>query len=279
MKIIIPILILFFLISFIAIKSGIANLLIKKRGEMFKKISWKDLGPTPLGEKRYTPQGLTYANGNLIFANTWKNTRSRVYEIDPKNMEIKRYFDMPPEAVHTSGLAWDGEYLWAVDYISNRGYCIDLEPSLSVGKVNIIGSFDTTLKGTSACCIVPWNGQNYLAISDFRRTRKTIFVRKEDAIKAKTAEGAIDFYYLNEYFSQGLEFAKGHLFESENKIGQNVINKIDLKKLEETQDSRKATIMQYSAPSNGVEDLAWDGEYFWTSDESVFRFFKTKQIN
>ena len=44
---------------------------------------WRDLGPTPLGNKRYTPQGMCWRAGKLIFANSWKNTKSRVYRIDP----------------------------------------------------------------------------------------------------------------------------------------------------------------------------------------------------
>ena len=48
-------------------------------------------------------------------------------------MSAERYFDMPTAAVHTSGLAWDGEHLWAVDYISNCAYWIDLEASLAAG--------------------------------------------------------------------------------------------------------------------------------------------------
>jgi len=239
------------------------------------EVMWDDRGPTPMGEKGYTPQGMTWVDGKIIWANTWKNRRSRVYEIDPNTMEILRSFDMPNRAVHASGLAWDKKHLWAVDHISNRAYCIDLQASLASSKIKLIGEFDTTFQGTSACCIVELDGRTYLAISDFMHTKKTIFVRPEEAITAGTAAEAIEFSYRNEGFSQGLEFARGFLWESENKIGIDVINKMSLTKLRETGDARKATIAQYNAPSKGVEDLAWDGRYMWTSDESLFRFFRT----
>ena len=241
---------------------------------MRERLDWKDKGPTPLGNKGYTPQGITWVDNKIIFANTWKNKRSRVYEIDPQTMTILRHFDMPPEAVHTSGLAWDGQYLWGVDHISNLAYCIDLELSLSKQEVHVIGSFDTTLKGTSACCIVEWKDNRYLAISDFMKTRRTIFVRIPQALKAGTAKSAIDFEYINEGFSQGLEFVNGFLLESENKIGKDIVNKIDMDKLNKFHNSRKAAIQQYDAPGSGVEDLAWDGSSLWTSDEYLFRFFK-----
>jgi glutamine cyclotransferase len=253
---------------------GVNNLFIKRRGGLVGTAVWEDRGATPLGDKGYTPQGMTWVNGKIIFANTWKNTRSRVYEIDPSSMEIKRFFDMPEEAVHTSGFGWDGKLLWGVDYISNRAYCINLKESLAKGEISLVGSFDTTLKGTSACCIIPWEGKEYLAISDFMNTRRTIFVEMEKALKDGTAEKHIVFDYRNEGFSQGLEYIDGFLYESENKLGFDIVNKMDLKKLKQTRDARKSTILQYPAPNKGVEDLAWDGKFVWTSDEAVFRFFK-----
>jgi glutamine cyclotransferase len=235
---------------------------------------WEDRGPTPLGDRRFTPQGKAWVDGRLIFANTWKDERSRVYEIDPATMEIRRTFDMPDGAVHTSGMAWDGESLWAVDFRSNRAYRIDLEASLEQQTPVVISSFDTTLEGTSACCLLSWEGETRLAISDFRNSRMTVFVDHLSAAASGSADGHIVFAYENEGFSQGLEFFDGHLWESENKIGRNILNKMDLGLLAETRDARRATIAQFAAPSFGVEDLAWSGTGLWTSDETSFRFYE-----
>ena len=75
-------------------------------------------------------------------------------------------------------------------------------------------------------------------------------------------------------FSQGLECINGWLFEAENKLGIDIINQMDLQRLLETGKGREATIKQFPAPYRGVEDLAWDGENLWTSDERSFRFYK-----
>ena len=253
---------------------GLHNRYVRQKGDRAGQASWEDKGPTPLGEKRYTPQGLAWAQGKIIFANTWKNTRSRVYQIDPRDMQILASFDMPPEAVHTSGLAWDGRRLWAVDHVANRGYCLDLTASLASGRATVLGWFDTTLRGTSACCLVPWHGKLTLAISDFMHSRRTIVVDHEEALRSGSAKNAILFAYGNEGFSQGLEYAEGFLYEAENKAGTDVINRIDPARLALTRSARKATVRQYAAPGGGVEDLAWDGRAMWTSDETVFRFFK-----
>ncbi|MBN1572772.1 MAG: hypothetical protein JW984_06180 [Deltaproteobacteria bacterium] len=130
------------------------------------------------------------------------------------------------------------------------------------------------LRGQAHAAFFPWEGKKYLVISDFMNTRRTIFIQMDNALKDGTTEKWIVFEYKNEGFSQGLEFIDGFLYESENKFGIDILNKIDLEKLKQTRNSRKATILQYPAPEKGVEDLAWDGKSVWTSDEAVFNFFK-----
>ena len=196
-------------------------------------------------------------------------------------MSILRTFDMPLDidgkaAVHTSGLAWDGVNLWGVDFKSNLAYCIDLERSLTDSQPTINGYFDTTLNGTIACCFVDFQDTRYLAISDFMNSCNTIFVQVDIALEENTAKNAVKFSYRNEGFSQGLEFIDGYLWESENKIGIDIINKMDLAVLEETRDARRSTVTQFNAPSKMVEDLAWDGEFMWTSDESDFSFYRCR---
>ena len=257
--------------------SALVGLVLRQDSARRVGLQWEDLGATPLGEKGFTPQGMTWAEGRILFANTWKDERSRVYEFDPDGLKPLRWFDMPAEAVHTSGLTWDGKRLWGVDFKSNRAYCIDLELSLSAGEVAVIGSFDTTLRGTSACCFVPEGDEKLLAVSDFMKSRRTIFVRPDAALRAGTATGHIAFSYRNEGFSQGLEYIDGFLYESENKIGIDVVNKMDMARLRETGSARKATVAQYNGPSKGIEDLAWDGRgSIYTSDETSFRFYRAR---
>ena len=256
---------------------GLWSLIVRQSGAKRATVQWEDLGPTPLGEKHYTPQGMTFARGKIVFANSWQNTRSRVYEIDPDDVSIGRTFDMPGEAVHTSGLGFDGQHLWAVDYVSNRCYKIDMEKSFETGQAVVTGSFATGLGGTSACCFLDYNGRRYLAISDFMRTRRTYIIRHEDALRqGRMTEDTVVFSYENEGFCQGLEWNGRYLFESEGKLGVDVVNQMDLSLLVQYGNARQATVRQMNAPSKGVEDLAWDGRYMYTSDETTFRFYRTR---
>jgi glutamine cyclotransferase len=258
-------------------KFGLWKLVWRQPAERTGTLAWEDLGPTPLGENRFTPQGMTCVRGDIVFANTWKNTRSRVYRYKPPRMDnILGTFDMPKEAVHTSGLAFDGQYLWAVDYISNRCYKLALEESFAQGEAQVVGSFDTGLGGTSACCFLEYEGRKCMAISDFMRTSRTYLVRHEEALKAGRMQGAAIFSYVNEGFSQGLEWDGQYLYESENKRGVDVVNRMDLAELARTGSARQATVRQFRAGAEGVEDLAWDGEFLYTSDESTFRFYRCR---
>ncbi len=74
------------------------------------------------------------------------------------------------------------------------------------------------------------------------RSRRTIYVRTEEAVKSGTARGNIEFEYMNEGFSQGLEYVDGYLYESENKMGVDIVNKISLEKLRRNRNSRQATV-------------------------------------
>ena len=266
-------------------KYGLYHLFLRHCKSMFQKRVWQVKGSTPGFKKGWSPQGLTWVKGKLIFANSWKNKRSRVYKINPRTMKEESYFDMPPEAVHTSGLCWDGKFLWAVDYKSNKGYKINLNESFKRKKAKVVGSFETGLKGTSACCIVPYGNSSkkekrkkkkFLAISDYMNSGKTYFVDQNKALKNGNMKKAIVFSYENEDFSQGLEFIDGYIYESENKIGRNVINKICLKDLKRTRNSFKSTTKQYCEPSWAVEDLCWDGTFLWTSDEVSKKFYRIK---
>ncbi|NQT12875.1 MAG: hypothetical protein HQ582_09000 [Planctomycetes bacterium] len=262
------------ILAILAWRYQLCSAILRQPGNKRGHISWKDLGPTPVVGDHCTPQGMTYAQGHIIFANSWNNTKSRVYQMNPETMEIVATFDMPEEAVHTSGFAFDGQHLWAVDYISNRCYQIDMGPSFQTGQVEVLGSFLTGLGGTSACCLLEHEGTRYLAISDFMRTARTYVVRHEEAMRAGKMEGAVVFSYRNEGFPQGLEWDGRYLYESVNKQGTDIVNQMDVAALARTGSARKATVHQFNAPGGGVEDLAWVEGFLYTSDEKSFRFYR-----
>lgn len=253
------------------------KLLVRQTGQKTRLATWDSLGPTlPVGQD-HTPQGMTSIDNDIIFASSLMNTKSIVYRIDGQSMEVLQEFDMPPEAVHTSGLAFDGQHLWAVDYISNQCYELDQAASFISGNAVVTRRFATGLKGTSACCFVFYQGELLLAISDFMHTRRTYLVRHQQAAEAGDMKNAVVVSYENEGFSQGLAWDGEYLYESENKLGRDVVNKMDLALLLKTGKARAATVVQFNGPANGIEDMAILGDLLYTSDETTFQFYKCSQ--
>jgi len=194
-------------------------------------IHWETVGDTPDAELEYKPQGLTWDTAlpgtnnpsRLILSNTWNETKSRVYEIDPITMEMLRFFDMPKEATHTSGLAlFQKEIenqnelliyktLIAADHHTNQIYFLDYEQSMESKKAvqsafiksdssqkNVTFHPDSGFRGTSAATLIPameiTNQENILVVSDHaaisgwrteRRAKKETFRR---SLKFRTLE-------------------------------------------------------------------------------------------
>jgi glutamine cyclotransferase len=253
---------------------GVVGLLVRET--TVTKVLWQKLRSVPQAEYAYTPQGMTFDGEHVVFANSWKNMRSMVYSFSIPDMIMHRQFKMPTDAVHTSGLAYDGEFLWACDYISNRCYKIRPVESFESGEAVVVGSFDTGLRGTSACCLLFWKGRRCLAISDYMRTKRTYVIDHESALHAGKMEAVVLFSYRNGGFSQGLAFDGQHLYESENKLGIDVINKLDIARLIDTGHANESIVEQIEAPWRGVEDMAFDGQHLYISDEVAFKFYRTR---
>ncbi len=242
-----------------------------------QKPVWKNLGSTPSAAEKYTPQGLTYINGYLYLAESHNDEIGMVYKIDPSQDvgRIVASFKLPYDAVHTSGLAWDGHYLWAVDYVSKKLYQIDLAGSLSSGQAVTKNEYATGLDGPSAITIFNWQQDTYLAVSDFMNTKRT-YILKHGSYKAGVSitEQSL-FSFKNKVFSQGLTSDGQYLYEATNKVGKDVIYKLDLCKIFALKNFDQAVVEIYQAPADMVEDLAVGDGKIWTSDESTFAIYST----
>jgi hypothetical protein len=237
---------------------------------------WKDLGAVPEAQNLYPPQGMTLAGDVLVFSNHWKDTKSGLYKLDPKTMEVLAESEMPDEAVHTSGLAWDGKELWAVDYKSNKLYRLDLEKTFSTRKAVVLDAYPTGLEGSSAMTVVTVDETQYLAVSDFMRTKKTYIVPLDKVadLKKTPISRAAAVAYENGGFSQGVTWDGTYLYESNNNAGTDRVEVFRVDEALRTKDSAKVVMVgKFKGPAPSIEDLATDGVRMWTSDEKSYRFY------
>ena len=252
------------LFSFVLYLSGYYRLLTFK--SRTKDIEWKGYITSPLSEYKYPTQGLTIAGNNILLVVIIDKRISRVYELNKGTCRVHAYFDMPAEASHTGGLAWDGSNIWAVDNVSNKAYYIDYDSSFNLNKAQILFSFDTSLNNTSACEYIDYNNMSILAISDFTDKRETIFVDINKVKEFGMTENCIINSYHNEGFSQGLAVIDNVLFESENKIYKGIINAYRLDALINEGNSKEAFLYQILSPGRGPQDLCTDDNSLWITD-------------
>jgi len=241
--------------------------------EVVEDLDWKAKWLLePAVNEGFSGQGFMWYKGNLLIAGHFDNLRSSVYEIDPADGAILRRFDMPAEATHTSGIWWDGEFLWACDYNADAVYKLDLEESLDTETASVLGSFETTLQRTSAVCMAEYEGERVLVLSDFAATASTYLIDFEGALEDGTAEGHILGSYANGGASQGLLYVDGFLYECDDQLDQ--LLKLDLEEAVTAGTYLDAVLEAYTTPSASTQGVAWDGKAFWTmghDSENVYR--------
>lgn len=246
-----------------------------------QECTWKDHFETPGKAKDHRPQGMTYieidGKKRLVLAVSENDQSGRfyVYEIKNGKLTLETKIPTPEDAVHTSGLDWDGTNLWAIDFKSHRIYKIDFRESLAEGSSVVTHSVDTGLTGSGSIALMPSWRNGYIAISDFRETGRTYLVPLADAFVEKPVPEKAEYSYKNGYFVQGMMFDGTHLFETNNHLGSAMIYQIDPDKTVDAKDFRAGVVGIFAAPGFMVEDIATDGETVWTTDERTFRLYST----
>ncbi len=242
---------------------------------------WVELGSPPGGPQRYPPQGFTLAGGQLVFSEHWNDTRSVLYLVDPQGMEVLSQASMPAQAVHTSGLAWDGETLWAVDHASCQLFDLDLRATFTKGDAQVRRAWPTGLGGPSALTMLQVDGVVYLAISDFMHSSRTYLVPRDriPELGVLTVPEIARVSYANGTFSQGLAWDGQHLLEAVNNTGVDRIEVYDVERAVRQGDAGLVRRLgSFSAPGTAVEDLATDGQQLWTSDEHSYRWYRLPDL-
>lgn len=245
------------------------------------KVRWKTIGYTPRAHRRYAPQGMTFIDGALVMAECWDDKRQLLYVIqaDDNGYDVVRTIDMPSEAVHTGGLEWDGEHVWAVDYVSNKIYTIDWAATLESGVAQIINECETGLKGSGSLARMTLNDIDMVVISCFMNSGKTYFVPVDEAFGTGSIEDKAIASYKNPIYVQGMMAYNGCLYEAANALGKDLIFKIDPHLAIRAGDYSKGIVARYCAPSKMIEDIAFDGQRWWTSDESSYQIYVTDEID
>ncbi len=247
-------------------------------------LEWVEVGSVPGSFREHRPQGMALAGRFIVFTKHRHDTGSGLFRFDRDTFEPRGEAQMPAEATHTGGLAYDGVDLWAVDYNSNRIYRIDLERTFQSGVAAVVESYPTGLRGTSALAFLVIDGVELLAISDFgvpgvARTYLVQITRLSE-LEHRPIREVAEVSYDNGAFSQGLAWDGACLYEGVNAFGRDEVRVLDVRAAVLARDaSRIVEVGRFPAPATAIEDLEIDGDTIWTSDEGSFRFYRATMVS
>lgn len=148
-----------------------------------------------------------------------------------------------------TGLAFDGEAIWAADRKTDRIYQIDYQTGDIVHSFTSPGYFVTGLA---------WDGE-YLWVSDmdFTNTATESYTGKIYRIDPRSG-GTVSLIMPPAPDPQGLAWDGKYLWVSDS--GENTISRIS--------PGDGTTIASFKSPSQDPRGLAWDGKYLWLADRS-----------
>jgi hypothetical protein len=148
---------------------------------------------------------------------------------------VKEY---PAPAAHSTGMTFDGKYLWVADHKEDSLYCLDPKTGKVQRSIPSPGFWPMGLA---------WDGTSLWNVDS----------RQKKIFEVNPASGAIiaaiDAPSDN---PEGLTWDGKTLWVSDSR--ENSIMKIDL--------SDGTALQTFSAPSRTVQDLTFDGRYLWSSD-------------
>lgn len=244
-----------------------------------QNVEWEAIQDTPNVESRYRPQGLDfYDDSTLIYSESWDDLSNRIFvmAIQQDGLTEKASFDMPVEAVHTSGLSIVGNTLWAVDFISNYLYAINLESSIQQRVALSELTVPTGLDRSGSLARFKYKGKQVVAVTEFWESATTYIANIDELTEETTLISKAHCKFSNAGFNQGIKFHNGHLFESHNVLGVDIIYVIDVEKACATGNYKDGLVMSFNAPDVMVEDLAIRDGIIYSSDEHTFKFYRAE---
>jgi hypothetical protein len=281
------------------------------QSEAICDLKWEWIGNFPDYQINAKPQGLTFYDGTvktLIYSAHYEEATTKVdhgskvffipissFPLDDEKLSNLKSFSLPKEHSHVAGLAMDGATLFGADYRTNQV----LRISFSFEDLEKDPTYEFTtsaMKGLSGMDFLCQATSDLFILSEFKLNPfahcSTAFFTSEEKMHKESFQPQES--YVNKGYSQGLTFASidglEYVIESLNKglldpFGfkpkTDEIRMYDLQSLLNGSDEKTALRAKFPTPGTMVQDLAWDGEYLYTSDEhkGSMGFYRGKFIN
>ena len=249
------------------------TLLVKEK-EIARHSLWEVVCSTPSG---YVPQGLDACNGDLFLSGYARGSGSAVFQWKPSRASFRKLFSLPPDATHTSGIAFvpgRDDRLFAVDYDSDLIYLIDVEASRRTGQALVLAKVKSGLAGTSACCVaeIPGAGTRLL-VTDFLNSSRNVcfeFDLLENTIRRDARHS-----YRNFGFSQGITVHRGCAYETGNRF-LNLGYVVQYRLEDALKSGYVKPLKVWDGPNRMIEDIAFLNGDAYVTDEQTNRLYRAR---
>lgn len=180
-------------------------------------------------------QGLAW-DGTLWHSQSFQASQGAgIYDLDPADRAILKSFPPPPS--HPKDMAYDGEFLWCVDFIDDAIYKIHPDTGAILDSIPAPSGIASGLA---------WDGENFW-VSEWLSDTVYKIARDGTVLDSFFAPGSPD----EEPY--GLTWDGQYLWHST----WSTIYKLD--------PSDGSVVLSFSSPPGGAYGLTWDGQYLWVT--------------
>lgn len=266
-------------------KSNKISEYMSKREKVFS-LDWEEVFDLEAISKDYIAQGIIKYKDYIIFSIHKKEQKSIIifFKDNGKKLEYINEIEMPLEATHTSDLTIYNDQLYAMDFYSNFIYKFNISEVENKIKIDFIDKAKINLDGRSfgSFGIIKKEEIVYLVATSFLGDNRIwVFDFNDLFIKKLGFEDSLVFETEGSFYTQGIYYQKNNdsLFVSVNRLGVDLIFKINFSDFILNKDVNKAIEKTFLAPGRMIEDIYADDDFIYTSDEETNKIYKASLRN
>lgn len=219
------------ILTMFAISPYFLDLIINKFESNAETIQWKAIDGFHETEN-YRNRGIVAINNFILVVSTADNKESKLFIYKNENDKISFYksLDLPSYLTQVKDIEFDGEYLYVIDDLLNKVYKLDLLKIMNEGVFDIVEEYSTGFASSATLATVDFNNEKFIVINDYIYSGYLYFCKSEFLTEGRTLKSQSSFKIKSEFYIKNLFCVGNDLYVLANKIGKDLIYKVDVAK-------------------------------------------------